>query len=103
MVRDRFLRPKLSFFTLPSRTISTTLIIYMILNVALVFLALLSPTFGLLAAIGINLILLLFFQPGFALPLYVLVAGPTVVLSVSNSGILSRLYIGNLLFMLIVG
>src|SRR5947209_16030802 len=90
----RFFPPKLSSFTLPPVAMSTTLIIYMVLNSGLAFLTLLSPTLGLMGAIGINLIVLLFIQPGFALPLYILVAGPTVVLSLSSSGILSRLYIG---------
>src|SRR5438132_5390802 len=103
MIRDRFFPPKLSSFALPPVAMSTTLIIYMVLNIGLAFLALLSPTFGLIGAMGITLMVLLFIQPEFALPLYILVAGPTVVLSVSSSGILSRLYIGNLLFVLIVG
>src|SRR6266480_7032802 len=74
----------------------------MILNIERVYLALLSPTFGLMGALMLNLIVLFFIQPRLALPLYILLAGPTVVLSVSGSGILSRLYIGNLLFALIV-
>src|SRR6266480_5311789 len=75
----------------------------MILNIERVYLALLSPIFGLIGALVLNLIVLFFIQPRLALPLYILVAGPTVVLSVSGAGILSRLYIGNLLFALIVG
>src|SRR5690349_20444863 len=102
MVRDRFSLSKLNSFTLPSRTISTTLIIYMLLNMALGCLVLLSPTFGLIVAMGINLLVVLSLQPKLALPLYILVADTPVILSVSGSGILSRLYIGNLLFMLIV-
>jgi O-antigen ligase len=82
---------------------STTFIIYMALNIALAFLTLLSPIFGLAGAVVLNLTVLIFSQPRLALPLYILVAGPTVVLSVSSSGILSRLYIRNLLFALLVG
>jgi len=77
-------------------------IIYMALNIALAFLTLLSPIFGLMGALVLNLIVLFFIQPRLALPLYILVAGPTGVLTVSSSGILSRLYLGNLLFALIV-
>src|SRR5438132_690800 len=102
MVRDRFFPSKLSSFTLPPVAMSTTLIIYMVLNIGLVFLALLSPIFGLMGALVLNLIVLFFIQPRLALPLYILLAGPTGVLTVSSSGILSRLYIGNLLFGLIV-
>src|SRR5947207_13489700 len=103
MVRDRFFSPKLSSFALPPTAMSTTLIIYVILNIGLAFLAPRSPTFGLIGAMAINLIVLLLIQPEFSLPLYILVAGPTSVLTVSSSGILSRLYIGNVLFVLIVG
>src|SRR5262249_11960558 len=63
---------------------------------------LLSPIFGLMGALVLNLIVFFFMQPRLALPLYILVAGPSSVLTVSSSGILSRLYIGNLLFGLIV-
>src|SRR2546425_3965878 len=103
MVRDRFFPSKLSSLTLPPTAMSTMFIIYMALNIALAFLTLLSPIFGLMGALLLNLIVFFFIQPRLALPLYILVAGPTVVLSVSGSGILSRLYIGNLLFGLIVG
>src|SRR2546427_3846770 len=103
MVRDRFFPSKLSSFTLPPAAMSTMFIIYMALNTALAYLTLLSPIFGLMGVLMLNLIVFFFIQPRLALPLYILVAGPTVVLSVSGSGILSRLYIGNLLFGLIVG
>src|SRR5438876_3009314 len=103
MVRDRFFPSKLSSLTLPATAMSTMFIIYMALNIALACLTLLSPIFGLMGGLVLNLIVLFFIQPRLALPLYIVVAGPTVVLSVSSSGILSRLYIGNLLFVLIVG
>lgn len=38
-----------------------------------------------------------------ALCIYILLAGPTLVISVSSSGILSRLYIGDLIFIALVG
>jgi O-antigen ligase len=103
MVRDRLFPSKLSSLVLPPVAMSTTPIIYMILNIGLAFLTLLSPFLGLAGALALALIMLLLFQPGLALPLYILVAGPTGVLSASSSGILSRLYIGNLLFVLMVG
>src|SRR6266567_7990509 len=104
MVRDRFFPPKLNSFALPlpPRAMSTTFIIYMILNIALAYLALLSPIFGLAGALVLNLIVLFFLQPRLALPLYILVAGPTGLITVTSSGIFSRLYLGNLLFALIV-
>ena len=102
MVRNRFFLPKLNSFTLSSAATSITLTIYLLLNIGLVLLALLSPIFALMGAMAVNLALFLLIQPELALPLYIVVAGPTVVLSVSSSGILSRLYIGNLLFVLIM-
>src|SRR5256885_13187308 len=102
MVRDRFFSSKLSSFVLPPRAMSTTFIIYMALNIALAFLTLLSPIFGLMGALVLNLIMLFFLQPRLALPLYILVAGPTGLITVTSSGIFSRLYLGNLLFALIV-
>jgi len=102
MVRDRFFPSKLSSFSLPPAAMSTMFIIYMALNIALAFLTLLSPIFGLAGALVLNLIVLFFIQPRLALPLYILVAGRTGFITVSSSGILSRLYIGNLLFGLIV-
>src|SRR5579864_9388004 len=97
-----------SFLSSRSRDLSpaamgATLLIYLALSLGQVFLALLNPVFGLISALAINLIMLLFIQSELALPLYILLADPTVVLSASSSGILSRLYIGNLLFVLIVG
>jgi O-antigen ligase len=102
MVRDRLFLSKLSFFTLQTRAMSITFIIYIALNIALAYLTLRSPIFGLMGALVLNLIVLFLIQPRLALPLYILVAGPTGALTVSSSGILSRLYIGNLLFGLIV-
>lgn len=59
------------------------------------------PALGLIGAAIVNLVVVLFFRPDFALILYVLVASPSVALSL-GSGILSRLYIGNVLFALVV-
>jgi O-antigen ligase len=88
---------------LPSAAMSITLIIYSLYNGGLAFLVLFSPLFGLLGAIAVNLIALLFILSWLALPLYIVVAGPTLVLSLQSSGIFSRLYIGNLLFVLVMG
>ena len=102
MVRDKSFPSKLSSFNLPPSAMSAMFIIYMALNIALAFLTLSSPIFGLMGALVLNLTVFFFMQPRLALPLYILVAGPSAALTVSSSGILSRLYIGNLLFALIV-
>ena len=88
-------------FSLPG--IGSTVIICLVLSMGQILLVTLNPLIGLISAAAICLLVLLFVRPELALPLYVLVAGPTLIFSASNSGILSRLYIGDLLFVLIVG
>jgi O-antigen ligase len=85
----------------PSAALIVTLICYLMLNVGLAFIMLIFPLLGLIGAISINLVVILFLRSKLALPLYMLIASPSVALS-SGSGILSRLYIGNLLFALVV-
>jgi O-antigen ligase len=82
--------------------ISTLLILCILLILGQIFLFPLNPLFVLIG-IAALLIVMLFMLSKLALPLYILVAGPSIALSASDSGILSRLYIGDLLFVLIVG
>lgn len=92
-------------FSLPPTAMSVTLIAYLALTVGLAELMagpFLPPIMGLIGAIVINLIVIFFVQSALALPIYLLVAGPSVALSLSSSGILSRLYIGNLIFFLVM-
>src|SRR5438105_14733471 len=103
MVRDRFFPSKLSSFTLPPAAMSTMFIMYMALNTALAYLTLLSPIFGVMGVLVLNLIVFFFIQPRLALPLYILVAGLTVVVSVSGAEVLYLLYIGDFLVDLIIG
>src|ERR1700738_1074704 len=98
------------FSSLSSRSLSSSLvaigsvfIICLVLSLGQVFLITLNPIIGLIGMVAIALIILFFIRPELALPLYILVAAPTVVLSASSSGIFARLYIGDLLFVLIVG
>ncbi len=101
-------RNKISFLpsnslTLPPAAMSVVLITYLVLCAGLAYLMPFFPPLGLLGAIVINLIVLIFLQSRLALPFYILVAGPSVALALAGSGILSRLYIGNLLFLLVTG
>jgi O-antigen ligase len=89
-------------FALPSVAMTTTLICYLALNVAMAFLMSFQPLFGILGVVAINVVALLFFKSRLALPLYVVVAGPSLSLTLASSGILSRLYVGNMLFGLII-
>ena len=89
-------------FALPPAAMMVTIVIYLTLNIAMAFLMVLNPLFGILGAVAVNVVAWLFFNSRLALPLYILVAGPSVALSVSSSGILSRLYLGTILFGLIV-
>jgi O-antigen ligase len=92
---------KRAFFSFPPVVVIVTLGSYLALNAGCALLMPIFPLLGLIGAIAINLVVLLFWRTRFALPLYVLVASPSVALSLS-SGILSRLYIGNILFALVV-
>src|SRR5690348_4538721 len=92
---------KHTFFSFPPVAVIVTLGSYLLLNAGCALLMPIFPLLGLIGAITINLVALLFWRVRFALPLYVLVASPSIALSLS-SGILSRLYIGNMLFALIV-
>jgi O-antigen ligase len=83
--------------------IGITLIICLALGLGQAFLISLNPLIGLIGVTAIALLVLFFVLSELAIPLYILVAGPTLVLSASSSGILSRLYVGDLLFVLIVG
>lgn len=85
---------------LPPAATIVTLISYLAINVGLAFVMPVLPVLGLIGAIATNLIVVLFWRSRLALPLYMLVASPSVALSL-GSGILSRLYLGNLLFALI--
>jgi O-antigen ligase len=82
--------------------VSVILVAYILMSVGLAYAMPLFPPIGLIGVIAINLIVLLFLRSRFALPIYIVLAGPSVTLSLSSSGILSRLYIGNLLFGLAV-
>lgn len=97
-------------FTMPSSESSVfsralviaILIAYLLMSIALVYAMSLFPPIGLLGVITINVVVLLFLRSRFAFPLYILVAGPSVALSLTSSGVLSRLYIGNMIFGLVV-
>ncbi|GAC1650516.1 MAG: hypothetical protein NVS4B12_20370 [Ktedonobacteraceae bacterium] len=91
-------------FSMPPAAMITTLVFYLAVCVGLAFLManpLLFPAIGLIGAVVVNLVVLFFVRSEIAFPLYLVVAGPSVALSLSSSGILSRLYIGNMLFFLV--
>ena len=82
--------------------IGTTLIICLALSLGQVLLISLNPIIGLFGVVAL-IILTLCIASKLVLPLYILVAGPSIAIAVNGSGILSRLYIGDLLFVVIVG
>src|SRR5579859_1218060 len=75
----------------------------LVLLVSQTILISLNPIIGLGTVAFIILIALLVIRSEFALCAYILLAGPTVTIPVSDSGILSRLYPGDLIFMVLVG
>jgi len=90
-----------SSFAFPPAAMTVTLIIYLLLCLVLAYEMPVLPAIGVLGAVIINLLVLFFIRSRYALPLYVVCAGPSVALSLASSGILSRLYIGNLLFVFV--
>lgn len=101
MKQNRFSLFPSSSFALPPAAMIVVLITYLALCIGLAYIMPFFPPFGLLGAIVINLVVSIFLRSRLALPFYILVAGPSVALSLASSGILSRLYIGDLLFVLI--
>ena len=98
--RFSFLSSRFPDFSLTA--IGTILISGLALGLGEAFIVMLNPLVGLACVAIITLIMLFFTRPELAFPLYILVAAPTYILSVGSSGILSRLYIGDLLFALII-
>ena len=103
MEQQRFSSLSTRSISLSLAAISATLSICLVLSLGQAFLITLDPIIGLVSMAAISLIGLFFMFSEIALPVYILVSGPSLIFSASSSGILSRLYIGDLLFVLIVG
>lgn len=87
--------------TLPPLAMTITVVLYLLLSLAMAYVMPILPALGIIGAILINLIVMFFIRSRFTLPLYVVAAGPSTALAFSSSGILSRLYIGDLLFIFV--
>ncbi|HVB24153.1 MAG TPA: O-antigen ligase family protein [Ktedonobacteraceae bacterium] len=88
-------------FALPPAAITTTVVVYLLLSLILAFIMPVNPVLGIVGAIAINLVMLFFLRSGLALPLYIILAGPSLGLALGHSGLLSRLFIGDLIFGLV--
>ena len=75
---------------------------YLLLNLGCVLLMANSLILGIMSAAAINLLMFLFLRPQWLVPLYILIAGPSVALPIGSAGIFTRLFAGNLLFALVV-
>ena len=75
----------------------------LVLLVSQTILISLDPIIGLGIVAFIILVILLVIRSEFALCAYILLAGPTLIISISGAGILSRLYLGDLVFVVLVG
>lgn len=96
----KYLSPSAQSFTL---VIAGTLaLLCLMLGLTQIASVSLNPAPGLLAVAGL-IVLILCILSRLTLPFYIIVAGPSIALSLSDSGILSRLYIGDLLFVLLAG
>jgi O-antigen ligase len=88
-------------FALPPAAITTTVIVYLALSIVLAAIMPVNPVLGIFGAVAINLIMLFFLRSGLALPLYIILAGPSLGLALGHSGLLSRLFVGDLIFGLV--
>src|SRR5437660_12401536 len=102
MAEGRFSPPLIREQTLPPAAVVIVFIGYLLLNVGCVVLMADSLILGIMGAVAINVLMFLFLRPQWVIPLYILVAGPSVSLPLGSAGIVSRLYAGNLFFALIV-
>src|SRR6266487_4719223 len=73
---------------------------YLILNVGMALLLGEWPFICLCAMLALNVLLFLAFQQKWSVPFYLLVAAPSIAFPLGESGIVSRLFAGNLLFAL---
>lgn len=100
LVRARFIAPLRQ--SLPPTTAMIVLASYLLLNLGCVLLLVDSLILGIMGVLAINLLLFLFLRPQWVVPLYILIAGPSVSLPLGSAGIFTRLFGGNLIFALVV-
>src|SRR5260370_37000858 len=87
---------------LPSVIVVIAFAIYLSLNVVLVFLMANAALLGIIGMVMINLIAFFFLQPRWSIPLYILIAAPSIAIPLGSIGILSRLFVGNLMLALVI-
>ena len=85
----------------PPAAITVTVIVYLLLSLVLADIMPVNPLLGIAGAVAVNLIMLFFLRSGLALPLYIILAGPSLGLALGHSGLLSRLFAGDLIFGLV--
>jgi O-antigen ligase len=102
MTQQQFSSHPTRFQRNSSASISTTIMLSFLLCLGETLLILFNPLIGVAGGVTICLIAILLKRTGLALPLFIVVAGPSLAFSPGSSGILSRLYVGDLLFGLIV-
>lgn len=102
IAQGRFSLPLIRPQALPPTAIVIVSMSYLLLNMGCVLLMLDSPILGVMSMIMINLIMFLFLRPQWITPLYILIAGPSIAMPLGTTGILSRLFVGNLIFALLI-
>ncbi len=88
--------------SLPPTAQVIAVIVYLLLNIGCLSLMTISPVLGIIGVAVINLLIFLFLWPRWVVPLYVLVAGPSVTIPFGTTGIFSRFYAGTLLLALLI-
>jgi len=88
--------------SLPPIAVLIVFTVYLLLNIGCVLLMADSLMLGIMGVVAIHLLLILFLRSRWVVPLYILVAGPSVTIPLGAAGILSRLYVGTLMLALLI-
>lgn len=102
MAQQRIWHLPLSQLAQPTVIVIIALSGGILLNMGLIFLPEYSPFLSTIVMLAMILIVFFFLQPCWAIPVYILLAAPTIVLIPTSTGIFSRLYPGNLLLALVL-
>src|SRR5579859_2580889 len=87
---------------LPPATVVMVFTGYLLLNLGCVLLMADSLILGIMSMAMLNLLMFLFLWPQWITALYILIALPSIVIPLGASGILSRLFAGDLVFALLI-
>src|SRR5579859_1981961 len=107
MVEESFSSEGIRSIAPPRGSLSSTKVVivftaYVLLNLRCVLLMADSLVLCIMGVAATSLLMFLFLRPRWVVPLYILIAGPSITIPLGATGILSRLFAGNLVFALLV-